>query len=104
MVNYKLDRQDLGYLPSEGEHLEAYVARLTSVLQQSRYAYSPNHEKWYTHYGSAPCWICNVMDCADYLAGIMQDIVKNDKKRKWVCERPVGTQDVMAFNWIPKPR
>ncbi len=104
MINYSKDRQDLGYLPSDGEHLHAYCARLKSVLQQNRYAFAPNHEKWYTHYGPSPCWICNFMDLADYLADVLEDITIEDKKRKWVCERPIGQKDPMAYVWRPKPR
>lgn len=99
--NYKLNRQDDGYLPSEGEHMSAYVNRLKSVLQQSRYAYMPKHEDWHTHYGPSPCWICNIADCADYLASLLDDIVKNDKKRRWVCTRPKGSHDPLMYEFMP---
>ncbi len=61
----------------------------------------PPHEKWHTHWGPAPCWICNQADLLDYLVGVFDDMVKNDKKRKWVCYRPVGTQDPMQFQFKP---
>ncbi len=100
-MNYKKDRQDLGYLPSDHEHLSSYVDRLRDVLQQNRYAYAPKHENWYTHYGSAPCWICNFMDISDYLCSVLQDMVEQDKTRTWKCKRPQGQTDPLAFVFIP---
>ncbi len=102
MINYKKDRIDLGYLPSDGEHLQAYVARLQAVLSTNRHSFAPSHENWFTHYGPSPCWICNFMDLSDYLASILQDFVTEDKKHKWVCEKPVGTAgDPMSFIFKP---
>ncbi len=104
MINYAKDRQDLGYLPSNGEHLSAYVNRLQSVLQQNRYSYAPKHETFFTHYGPHPCWICNFMDIADYLASVLQDFVTEDKKRNWVCHKPIGSTDPMTFVFKPQAK
>ncbi len=102
MINYKKDRFDLGYLPSDGEFLKAYVERLRAVAQQQRHSYAPAHENWYTHYGPSSCWICNLLDLCDYLIGSMDDIWKNDKSHIWYCHKPVGTQDPMQFEFKPK--
>ncbi len=101
---YKKERTDLGYLPSEGEHLSAYVNRLISVLQQNRFAYMPPHENWRTHTQPAPCFICNFADIADYLASILNDFVKNDKKQTWRCYRPDASHDPMSFSFQPSPK
>ncbi len=104
MINYAKDRQDLGYLPSNGEHLPSYLQRVRDVAQQSRYAYAPKHESFFTYYGPHPCWICNQMDMLDYLVSILEDFVTNDKKRDWVCFKPVGQTDPMAFEFKPHPK
>ncbi len=101
MVNYKQDRQDLGYLPSDGELLKAYLERLRSVIQQNRYAYAPQHEKWFTHYSASPCWICNFMDLTDYLLGVISDMEKELKNYTWKCVKPVGQMDPTTFQFKP---
>jgi len=101
MINYKKDRQDLGYLPSDGEDLFHFAERLHDVAQQHRYSYSPPHENWYTHYGSAPCWICNIFDMLDYCISMLLDIAKNLKTR-WVCVREKGQNDPFMFSFKPK--
>ncbi len=104
MVNYRENRTDLGYLPSEGETLAGYVARLKAIHQQNRHAYSPPHEKWYTHYGSKPCWICNFMDISDYIIAILEDIGNLDKKNHWKCIRPSKSYDSLTFTFKPFPK
>ncbi len=101
VVNYKKDRQDLGYLPSDGEDMRAYLERLQNVMQQTRYAYAPKHEDWYTHYGPFPCWICNLLDMCDYLNGIMKDILNEDKLHRWKCVKPTGSVDPLTFTFKP---
>ncbi len=101
VVNYKKDRQDLGYLPGDGEDMRAYLERLRSVLQQNRYAYAPKHEAFYTHYGPFPCWICNFMDIADYLCSLLDSIVSEDKLHRWKCVKPPGTVDPLTFTFKP---
>ncbi len=98
MVEHAHDRMDMGYLPSDGELLSPYVARLKSVIEQNRYTYSPSHERWYTHRGNAPCWICNFMDCCDYLVGILQDMA-DDKNYRYKCVRPPGEHDALKFSF-----
>ncbi len=102
MINYKKDRQDLGYLPSDGEGLRAYVERLRNVAQQQRYSYAPSHENWFTHYSPSSCWICNLLDLTDYLVSAMSDIVSEDKKHLWKCHKPVGQNDPMMFTFKPQ--
>ncbi len=101
MTDYRTDRTDVGYLPSDGEHLKAYADRLKSVANHNRYAYGPTHEKFYTHYGPSSCFVCNFMDMLDYCISILDDIWQNDKKNRWVCEKPIGSPDVMSFQFKP---
>lgn len=102
MVNYKKDRIDLGYLPSDGETLKSFCERLRHVAIQQRHSFAPSHENWYTHYGPHSCWICNLLDMTDYMIATVEDVWKNDKKHIWRCEKPVGTADPMAFQFKPK--
>ncbi len=97
MVVYAKDRQDLGYLPSDGETLKAYCSRLREVERQNRYAYAPKHETWYEHTKPASCFICNFMDMTDYLIGCIEDMLKQDIHGKWTCHRPEGSKDPLTF-------
>ncbi len=101
-VDYQHDRHDLGYLASDGESLPAYVNRLKSIVETQRYTYAPAHERWYTHRGNAPCWICNQMDCLDYLVGLLTDMVIEDKKHKWVCHRDTNSKDPLTYHFKPQ--
>ncbi len=101
MINYKTDRCDMGYLPSDGETLRAYSIRIQSIAQTNRYSFSPPHEQWWSHRNPAPCYICNFMDMLDYLVSIIQDIESNDKRNSWKCVRPEGNPDVMSFSFQP---
>lgn len=108
MVNYIKDRTDVGFLPSDGENLKAYAARLRSIAQHNRYAYGPTHEKFYTHYGPSSCFVCNFMDMLDYTISVLDDIWQSDKKATWSCEKDSGSPDIMAFKFVrhkagPKP-
>ncbi len=104
MINYKKDRQDQGYIPSVGESLNAYVGRIRSIAEQNRHAYAPQHENWFTHYSPSPCWICNQMDMLDYLVGVCQDFVKNDKKRNWRVVAGDHSKDPMFNEFKPFPK
>ncbi len=98
------DRMDMGYLPSDGEHLTAYVNRLKTVVEQNRYSYAPAHEKWYTHRGNAPCWICNFMDCCDYLVGILLEM-SADSNYSWKCEKGLNhDKNPLSYVWKPHKR
>ncbi len=97
------DRMDMGYLPSDGELLSSYVNRLKTVVEQNRYTYAPAHEKWYTHRGNAPCFICNFMDCCDYLVAIIKDM-SLDSTYYWKCVRPAGEKEPLKFDWKPFKR
>lgn len=93
------EKQDRGYLPSEGEHLGAFVNRLKDIAEQTRYDRLPSHEKWYTHYGAGPCWICMYADFVDYLVSMLADINNYDKKGKWTCYRPEKSHDALSFSF-----
>ncbi len=80
--------------------MSAYVARLRSVTQQNRFRYSNTHEKWFTHRSAAPCWICNFMDCCDYLVDLLEDIIAEDKTGVWKCHKPLGKSDPTNFQFL----
>ncbi len=93
------EKQDIGYLPTDGEHLGPYVRRLKDYAEQTRYDIFPTHEKWYTHYHAGPCFICDYADLVDYLISTMEDMVNYDKKGKWRCERPPNSHDALSFTF-----
>jgi len=102
MTNYKKDRIDLGYLPSDGETLKAYSERLKAIAVTQRHSFAPAHENWYTHYGPHPCWICNMLDITDYVISTLDDVWMNDKVHVWYVKKPVGTADPMQFQFMPR--
>ncbi len=69
----------VGFLPSEGETLSGYCARLREIGKQQE-EYSTNHIKWYTHYGSGACWICDSNNIMRYTLDVLNDIVLEIKK------------------------
>ncbi len=93
------DRKDLVYVAGDGESLKSYIGRLKSGVEAVRFTYAPAHERWYTHRGNAPCWICNMMDCNDYLISLLDDMQKNDKNGHWKCVRPEGQKDPLSFQF-----
>ncbi len=104
MRYYHEDRRDSGYLPSEGEHLGPYVARLRSVITETRARYHDVHEKLWSHRGPHPCWVCSFEDISDYLSSILEDIHKIDNTRDWVCVRPPKNKDPLTYYWKPFKR
>ncbi len=101
---YDRPKLDQGYIAGNGEHLSSYVSRLKSIVQSNRSAYAPMHETWYTHRAPNPCWICNSLDVCEYLVGLLEDIVAEDKKRKWICEKPKGSHDPLTYVFKPHSR
>lgn len=95
------DRMDMGYLASNGEHLVAYVNRLKNIVEQNRNTYSDTHRTWFTHRSASPCWICNFMDCCDYLVGLLEDMAVEQKHIIWLCEKPAGEHDPLKFTFKP---
>ncbi len=94
----------MGYLPSDGETLRAYCTRIKTISQTNRYAFSPDHEKWWVHRNPSPCYICNFMDMLDYLVSCLENVEANDKNHLWRCCRPEGTQDPLMFEFKPEKR
>lgn len=97
-------KEDWGYQPSDGEHVAAYAERLKGIAQQTRHDYTQNHLKWYTHYSSGPCFICNLMDMVDYCIEMLEMVDLADKKGKWSIVREKGTIGVLSFTLSRKPR
>lgn len=104
MNDFRTDRTDIGYLPSDGEKLKAYAQRLRSIAEHNRHAYAPTHEKFYTHYGPSSCFVCNFMDMLDWTIATLDDIWQSDKKASWVCEKSDTSNDPMAFKFIRHKR
>ncbi len=106
----RIRKSNLGYLPSDKETLEGYVLRLKDIIDSIRYG-SENvlhQEKFWCHINprSSSCFVCDILDMMDYLQSLMGDLVKNDKKNRWFCERPPNTHDNLSFEFKPrnKPR
>lgn len=104
MPTYSKERIDLALFPSNGETLKGYQERLASAIEQHRYSYAPQHEKWFTHYSPSPCWICNVLDMLQHICDILGDIWKEDKKGQWKCVKPVGSPDKYSFSFKRYPK
>ncbi len=80
------DKNTVGFTPSEGETLIGYSTRLSEQIAQIR-GYALNHVTWFTHKGPGACWICDLLQMADYIAGIQIDIAKEDTKNIWKAVR-----------------
>ncbi len=93
------EKQNLGFLPSDGETLFAYTLRIRDIMQQIRHGAATAHEKWYTHYSVGSCFICELMDMCDYMQATLQDIVNYDKKGHWKCFRPTESHDALTFSF-----
>ncbi len=103
-MRYRTDKQDSGYLPSEGEHLGPYVDRLHNTLQEMSNRYGDVHEKLWSHRGPHPCWVCAFENISTYLTSILTDIHKIDNTRDWICTRPKGNHDPLTYYWKPIKR
>ncbi len=102
MSSIPVRKIDFGYLPSDGELLLPYVNRLKSIVMQQRYSYSTEHEKWWTHRRNSGCFICNFMDCCDYLVTILGDMAIEQEKYYWKCSRDQsGSKDPLSFVFKP---
>jgi len=95
----------MGYMPSNQEELNGYVQRLKDVIDAIRYGGDNklHQEKFWCHINprSSYCWVCDLLDMVDYTHGLIQDIAKNDKKNKWICERPPDSHDALTFTFKP---
>ncbi len=93
----------MGYLPSDGESLKAYVGRLKDIKDQLRYSGENvmHQEKFWCHINprSSYCWVCDLLDMVDYIHSLMEDIVTEDKKGKWKCFRPEDSHDALTFTF-----
>ncbi len=83
-------KEDWGYAPSDKELVKSYAERMKSIAQQIRHDYTQNHLKWYTHYSSGPCFICNLMDLLDFCIEIVEMVPLTDKKGSWSIEHLPG--------------
>ncbi len=93
-------KEDWGYAPSDKELVKSYAERMKSIAQQIRHDYTQNHLKWYTHYSSGPCFICNLMDLLDFCIEIVELIPTIDKKGIWHIEKQKGTTDIHSFTLV----
>ncbi len=104
----RIRKSNLGYLPSDGEHLKGYVLSLKDTIDSIRYGGDNklHQEKFWCHINprSSYCWVCDLLDMVDYLHSLMTDIVKADKKNKWVCKRPENSHDALTFEFLPHPK
>ncbi len=104
----RLRKTNLGYLPSDGEHLSGYIKRLKDVIDSIRYGGDNklHQEKFWCHINprSSYCWVCDLLDTLDYTHDLLKDIVESDKKNKWTCERPTDSHDALTFSFKPHPK
>ncbi len=101
----RIRKSNVGYLPSEGENLTAWVDRLKLIKDALRYG-GDNQlhiEKFWCHINprSSSCWVCDLMDILDYIIGIAEDITKYDKKHKWKCYRTSDSKDPYSYSFKP---
>ncbi len=104
----RIRKSNLGYLPSDGEHLLGYVKRLKDCIDAIRYGGENvlHQEKFWCHINprSSVCFVCDILDMIDYTYGLLEDITKSDKKNKWICTRPENSHDALTFHFVPKTR
>jgi len=80
-----VSHSDIGYHPSNGEHMQSYADRLKSIQSQTRHNFT-DHFKWWEHRGNKPCRICNTLDMLDYCIDTLVSIQQADKKASWKFE------------------
>ncbi len=101
----RIRKSNMGYLPSDGEHLTAYVLRIKDIKDQLRYSGENvmHQEKFWCHINprSSYCWICDLLDLVDYIHDLMKDIADSDKKHHWICSRPTDSHDALTFEFKP---
>ncbi len=77
-------RQSIAFMPTEHEHLEQYIQRLTNAveeLQQISIASHINGKKmWYTHRTPSQCWICEQINISLYSVEILNQLPEEIKK------------------------
>jgi len=91
-------KEDWGYTPSDKELVKSYAERMKSISQQIRHDYTQNHLKWYTHYSSGPCFICNLMDLLDFTIEIAEMVPTTDTKGSWSINKLAGNDNMHAFS------
>ncbi len=99
------DKISVGFAPSIGEELQAYAQRLKHIIAEHR-GYSLGHYNWFTHRGAGACWICDIMNVAEFSTDLMYDVAKEDKKHIWRCTRkpsqdPNRMDDPLSFVFKP---
>ncbi len=99
----RIRKSNMGYLPTDGEHLSEYTRRLKDIKDQLRYSGENvlHQEKFWCHINprSSYCWVCDLLDMVDYIQSLLEDIIKNDKKGKWRCVRPPNSHDALTFEF-----
>ncbi len=104
----RIRKSNLGFLPSDGEHLGPYVQRIKDIKDQLRYSGENvmHQEKFWCHINprSSYCWICDLLDMVDYIHDILQNIADFDKKSRWKCVRPSDSHDALTFTFKPVSR
>ncbi len=105
--DYRIRKTNLGYMPSDGEHLTGYVTRLQDIIKQITYGgdNKMHQEKFWCHTNprSAYCFICDMFDMLDYLYEIISDMASDDKRNIWKCSRPTDSHDALTFRFKPHP-
>ncbi len=98
-------KENLGYVPSQGETLGGYAERLRDTLAQFE-GWLQTHVNWYTHYGMGACPICDLLNMVRYQNDIINDIANEllTRKFKMEAERPKGTTDHSFFEFKIKKR
>ncbi len=99
-IEYIEAKENIAYVPSQGEQLEGYAERLRDTLAQYE-GWLQTHVKWYTHYGMGACPICDLLNMSRYQNDIINDICQELKTRKFklIAERPKGTTDHTFFEF-----
>ncbi len=77
-----VDKISIGFASSAHEELQAYAKRLSSIISQHR-GYSLGHTNWFTHRGAGACWICDILNVAEFACSVLLDISIEDKKHVW---------------------
>lgn len=99
----RIRKSNLGYLPSDGEHLSGYIKRLEDIIKELRYGGENklHQEKFWCHINprSSYCWVCDLLDMCDYIHSLLLDISKEDKKAQYVCKRPHNSHDALTFEF-----
>ncbi len=67
------DKRNYSIIRGDGETLLSYLERIGEHMQKLRWQ-SDGHRMWYTHKNPYGCWICELLQVAEYYGAELQSL------------------------------